>query len=249
MVTVYNKTQTNHEGMPRLRMVLLRSYDGYNWEFLADVDRWGEHREGQWTDIMQNINMYLAITPDAVFPMFCRAEEWSNTEAHNVRYGRAYRFDKASLEAYEEWPLQYVLTDKEITHIEGIEGNILLNSDLSDLKFNAYYYRADGDVSEQISMDQAFVYGLDTSKLGEQTVTVDYKHFRTVFTVNVVESTGDTPSGGDAPTDSDKPSDSDTSPDTGDNAAIVLFGSLLALSALAAGVLLTPDIRKKLLNR
>ena len=39
---------------------------------------------------------------------------------------------------------------------------------------------------------------------------------------------------------------SEDNSDTGDNAAIVLFGSLLALSALAAGILLIPDIRRKL---
>ena len=39
---------------------------------------------------------------------------------------------------------------------------------------------------------------------------------------------------------------SEDNSDTGDNAAIVLFGSLLALSALVAGILLIPDIRRKL---
>ena len=41
------------------------------------------------------------------------------------------------------------------------------------------------------------------------------------------------------------PSDS---ADTGDNAAIMLFGSLMALSILAAAVLLIPDIRNKLMK-
>ena len=36
--------------------------------------------------------------------------------------------------------------------------------------------------------------------------------------------------------------------DTGDNTAIVLFGSLMALSVLAAGALLIPNIRKKLMK-
>ena len=40
----------------------------------------------------------------------------------------------------------------------------------------------------------------------------------------------------------------DTNSDTGDNATIVLFGGLLALSVLAAGVLLVPDIRKRILQ-
>ena len=41
---------------------------------------------------------------------------------------------------------------------------------------------------------------------------------------------------------------SEDNSDTGDNTAIVLFGSLMALSVLAAGVLLIPDIRKKLMK-
>ena len=41
----------------------------------------------------------------------------------------------------------------------------------------------------------------------------------------------------------------ETISETGDNTPIVLLGSLLALSMLAGGVLLTPDIRKKLLNK
>jgi hypothetical protein len=43
----------------------------------------------------------------------------------------------------------------------------------------------------EIAVENAFVNGLDTSKLGEQTVILDYKHFRTVFNVNVVM--GDAP--------------------------------------------------------
>ena len=39
---------------------------------------------------------------------------------------------------------------------------------------------------------------------------------------------------------------SEDNSDTGDNTAIVLFGSLMALSVLAAGALLIPDVRKRI---
>ena len=42
---------------------------------------------------------------------------------------------------------------------------------------------------------------------------------------------------------------SEDNSDTGDNAAIVLFGSLMALSIMATAVLLIPNIRKKLMNK
>ena len=41
---------------------------------------------------------------------------------------------------------------------------------------------------------------------------------------------------------------SEDNSDTGDNAAVVLFGSLMMLSVLAAGALLVPDIRKRILQ-
>ena len=225
MVTVYNFAVSYNNGYPRHRISLFKSTDGYNWDFLCDVDRWGDISDGGRHDIMQNVNMYMTITEDYVFPTFARAERYSAENAHNIQFGRIYRFDKTKLEV-QEFPQEYIIDGKHITYIEGIEEQITQNSDyIANKNFVVHYY--DGS-SDEIALSQAMVTGVDTSTLGKQTVTIDYNDFRAIYEVEVVNS-GD-------------------NSDTGDNAAIVLFGSLMALSVLAAAVLLIPDIRKKLMK-
>ena len=191
MATFYNIPTALHLGLPRLRVALLKSTDGFNWEYLCDVDRWGDVYNFNSGHIMQGVNMYLSVAKDYVFVSFSRSEEFQPGNNHRKQLARMYRFEKSKMDAYDVWPQEYVIQENTITHIEGTAETITLNSDLSDVVFDVYYYRADGDVKDQVPMDQAFINGLDTSKLGEQTVILDYKHFRTVFTVNVVK--GDAP--------------------------------------------------------
>lgn len=185
MSTFYNIPVTHHLGLPRLRVALLRSTDGFNWEYLCDVDRWGDVSTPTKGHIMQGVNMYVTATKDYVFVSFSRSDAFKAGYNHRKQVGRLYRFEKSKLVAYDTWPEEYIIPDSAITHIQGREINILQNTDLSQLMFDVHYYAAE---SEAVSMDKAFVEGLDTSVLGQQTVTLDYQHFRTVFTVNVVEA-------------------------------------------------------------
>ena len=185
MATYYNIPTTHHLGLPRLRVALLRSTDGFNWEYLCDIDRWGDVSDIDKGHIMQGVNMYVTATKDYIFVSFSRSDAFRAGYNHRKQVGRLYRFEKSKLVAYDIWPEEYIVSDNAITHIQGREINIPQNADLSQLLFDVYYYGAE---KEAVSMDNAFVDGLDTSVLGEQTVTLDYKHFRTIFKVNVVKT-------------------------------------------------------------
>lgn len=184
MATYYNIPAAHHLGLPRLRVALLRSTDGFHWEYLCDVDRWGDVSDTDKGHIMQGVNMYVTATKDYLFVSFSRSEEFKAGNNHRKQVGRLYRFEKSKLVAYDAWPEEYRIPEDAITHIQGREISVLQNTDLTDLLFDVYYYAAE---SSAVSMADAFVDGLDTSVLGEQTVVLDYKHFRTVFKVNVVE--------------------------------------------------------------
>ena len=187
MVTVYNIPLKFNGGFPRQRISLFKSTDGYNWDFLCDVDRWGDVSDGGRRDIMQNVNMYLTITEDYIFPMFARSERWDET-AHNMHFGRVCRIEKSKLEV-QEFPKEYIVDGKHITYIEGVEEQITLNSDYSAKKFVVHYY--DG-TSEFISLREATVSGVDTSVLGKQTVTVDYENFRAIYEIEIVKGAAPT---------------------------------------------------------
>ncbi|MBQ2785126.1 MAG: exo-alpha-sialidase, partial [Oscillospiraceae bacterium] len=277
MVTVYNFSASFNNGFPRHRISLFMSKDGYSWDFLCDVDRWGDISDGGRRDLMQNINMYMTITEDHVVAMFGRAERYSATEAHNIKFGRFYRLDKDKLEV-QEFPQEYIIDGKHITYIEAapVIKEYTLNGEFTveGNEIIVHYY--DGS-TERVDMAEATVIAPALDALGKVNVIVDYELFRAVYTVEVVNgdstNTGgeadpddsNSNTGGEAdPDDSNSntggeadPDDSnsntggetdpdDSNSDTGDNAAIVLFGSLLALSALAAGILLIPDVRKNL---
>ena len=183
MATYYNVPVAHHLGLPRLRVALLRSTDGFHWEYLCDVDRWGDVSDIDKGHIMQGVNMYVTAAKDYIFVSFSRSEEFKAGNNHRKQVGRLYRFEKSKLTAYDTWPEEYIIPEDAITYIQGREIDILQNAELSDLLFDVHYYAAE---SEAVSMDKAFVEGLDTSVLGRQTVTLDYRHFRSVFTVNVV---------------------------------------------------------------
>jgi len=188
MATFYNIPSTKHLGLPRLRVALLKSNDGFNWEYLCDVDRWGDVSDTDKGHIMQGCNMYVTVTEDYVFVSFSRSEEFKAGNNHRKQVGRLYRFEKDKMVAYDAWPQEYIIPDKTITSIEGKQEQLLLNSPYEENTFTVHYYNAE---SEEIAVKNAFVSGLDTSVPGEQTVILDYKDFRTIFTVNVVA--GDEP--------------------------------------------------------
>ena len=176
---------------PRHRVVLLRSTDGFNWDFMGDVDRWGDVSSTSRGHSMQSVNMYICVGDEYVYVTYTRSD-MSSTDAHNLQVQRLVRFEKSKMKAYDQWPAEWIPNDKMITYIEAVPAatELAQNATLSmtENKIKVHYY--DG-TSELVDFADAFVKAPNTATLGEKKVVVDYKHFRTVFTVNVVE--GDAP--------------------------------------------------------
>ena len=205
MVAPYNLSPGFGYNHPRFRNVLLRSYDGLNWEFLADVDRWGQITDYNHANIMQQVNAYICITEDYVFPTFSRSDQFlaDAGHSHHMQIGRLYRFEKDKLDVYDEWPSEYVIPDKEITCIEVMPGKTRVELNDSDplagttVKVN--YYNAESetyDLAELMDMKdadkpRAFAVLPDLSTAGVKSVAIDYRHFRAVYTLQV--GMGDTP--------------------------------------------------------
>ena len=199
MAAPYNLTAGFGHNHPRFRMVLLRSDDGLNWEFLADIDRWGQITDRNHSNIMQQVNAYICITEDYVFPTFSRSDQiLADAEhSHHLQIGRMYRFEKDKLDAYDVWPTEYVIPDKEITSIELIlqKDRVDLNDPnlLTGAKIKVNYYNADPeyvdlaeamDLTKNTDQPRAFVKLPDISTAGIKSVVLDYRHFRSVATVS-----------------------------------------------------------------
>ncbi len=187
--TLYNPPYDVGNSRPRHRIALLRSYDGLTWEYLADIDRWGDISDGGRAEIMQNVNMKLNFSEKYIFPSFSRSEQYKNdSSSHNLQLARIYRFEKSKLKAYDKWPQEYVIDPKAITHIEAmpqaIEYKIGEEFNPDTVKVRIEYY--DGS-SEIIPLADTNYTVPDLSTPGEKKVTVDYKLFRDVYTVQVGE--------------------------------------------------------------
>ena len=186
MATFMQIPSAYDNGFPRLRVVLLSSEDGLNWNFVADVDRWGDVSDADMGLIMQGVNMYLAVDKDYIFVTFSRSEAFSDSGSHNLQVGRLYRFEKAKLDTYDEWPAEYIINPKELLYIEAdplstyvAEGE---SFDPTGSKLILHHY--DGTTS-QIDMTDAFVNQV-VGPNGEALVYVDYKYFRSTFTLTAV---------------------------------------------------------------
>lgn len=196
MAYPYNIPSRTGSGFPRQRVVLLRSTDGYNWDFVCDVDRWGDVADTDTGFTMQNVNMNLMIMEDYIFVGYSRSDIHAET-THRIQLGRLYRFEKDKLEV-QEWPKEYIIPDKAIVTVEGIYQDIPYYAGRAEYKetdvlkypiegyLKLYYY--DGTVG-YVSMDEVKIANLSTVKLGEQEIIADYNYFRARYTVNVVPST------------------------------------------------------------
>lgn len=185
LATQYNIRGTLRSGHGRHRVALMRSYDGYNWEYLCDVDRWGDLSDTDRGHIMHCVNMYLDITDDYVFVCFSRSERFAET-THRIQEGRMFRFDKDKLTAYEEWPAEYAVKDNAIVSIEGISDDVMTQSNYStEGIFKVYYY--DG-TTELVNLRDAIVSNDSLRLIREKDITIDYKFFRTVLRINVVDT-------------------------------------------------------------
>ncbi len=189
MAMLYNPTRqfrfNQRNGVwDRHRVVLLKSTDGYNWDFVCDIDRWGDVSDTNMGDLMQNQNMYISVSEDYIYIQFSRSEAYS-TDSHNEGFGVVHILEKDKLPEVDGkgLPAEYVIPDKAIVAIEGIAADKYTANSAFNCQVKAYYY--DG-TSALLNMEDVYVTEPDMSVAGEQKVIVDYKGFRDVFTINVV---------------------------------------------------------------
>lgn len=105
MIWVYNDLYASLINyLPRDRLALARSYDGKNWEYLMDVERWisPNVKKGR-RSIVQILDPGLTATKDYLFITIGRSEK-EGKQGHNEQRLRVYRIKKAGLMPYTEWP-------------------------------------------------------------------------------------------------------------------------------------------------
>jgi hypothetical protein len=107
MVWVYNdKNDSELVFLPRSRLALARSYDGINWEYMMDVERWISPDRADGRAITQILDPSLTATQDYLYVTIGRSEKIGDS-AHNFQKLRVYRIDKSKMSVYEAWPTEY----------------------------------------------------------------------------------------------------------------------------------------------
>ncbi len=192
MSTIYMAPYSLGHGRPRHRIALLRSYDGITWEYLADVDRWGDISDGGRAEIMQNVNMRISFSEEYVFPLFTRSEQYeNNSSGHNIQLQRIYRFEKAKLKAYDEWPKEYYIDPKAITNVTAnpMKTKYAVGEKISknDIQLLVSYYDESTDLKWVSEFEGAAITCPDMSTPGKKKVYVEYKLFRDVYEIQVGE--------------------------------------------------------------
>lgn len=108
MIWVYNNDTDHPKVMfPRSRLALARSYDGENWEYLMDVERWLSPDDPSGNPIVQMIDPGLTASSKYLFIHMGRAEEDVDKSTHNAQKLRIIRVEKDKLRPYGSWPLEY----------------------------------------------------------------------------------------------------------------------------------------------
>ena len=189
MSTIYMPPYSLGNGRPRHRIALLRSYDGINWEFLADIDRWGNISDGGRAEIMQNVNMNLGFSDEYIFPLFTRSEQYqNNSTGHNIQLQRIYRFEKSKLKPYDVWPKEYYINPKAITNIianpRKTEYAVGETIDAKDVELLISYYDNSTDLTT-VAAANGVITAPDMSTPGRKKVIVDYELFRDVYEIQI----------------------------------------------------------------
>ncbi len=203
MVFVYCEPAAWKAVQPRTRLVLVRSTDGKNWEFLMDAWRWDDVPDDRVTHINQIVDPSITVTEDYVFVLSGWSEESGSTYHQNQRQ-HILKLKKSDLTPYEEWPDIYQPNAKEITSIEALPPTRTLYEkgealELDGGRIRVHYY--DGS-SEEISMSASGIAisepdlninytsvfsSPDMEKTGVKILRTDYKNFGANFTIQVVE--------------------------------------------------------------
>jgi hypothetical protein len=106
MVWVYNNPDDNDIiFLPRSRLGLARSYDGKNWEYLMDVERWISPARKDRRTIVQILDPSLTATDKYLFVTIGRSDRIGKS-GHNHQRLRVYRIEKDKLRPYRFWPCE-----------------------------------------------------------------------------------------------------------------------------------------------
>jgi len=107
MVWVYNNTDdTDIVFLPRSRLGLARSYDGINWEYMMDVERWISPAKKDRRIITQILDPSLTATEDYLYVTIGRSDRAADN-GHNHQRLRLYRIEKSKLKPYDSWPTEF----------------------------------------------------------------------------------------------------------------------------------------------
>lgn len=200
MLLVYNEAVTWGAIFPRTRLVLLKSTDGKNWDFLMDCKRWDDVTDDRLTNINQIVDPSVTVTEDYVFVLTGWSEQTSGG-SHNLQKQNILKLRKVDLTPYETWPENYA-EEKDIIHIRATAPtktgyNVGEELDLTGGFITVSYY--DG-TSETVSLidsnvkitepDLTIRYtsvfaAPDMSVSGEKILRVDYKNFADTFRITV----------------------------------------------------------------
>lgn len=107
MVWVYNDTyDTEIPYLPRSRLSLARSYDGKDWEYLMDIERWVSPNKKNRRAIVQILDPSLTATEKYLYITIGRSDKASE-HAHSQQRLRLYRIEKNKLTPYKQWPCEF----------------------------------------------------------------------------------------------------------------------------------------------
>lgn len=188
MCMFYNYPDYQGHGGARLRVSLFRSYDGLNWNFLCDVDRWDAESGGPQEALFHATNCYIEIGEDYVYPCYGRNEMWQ--PGNNVLRSVFHRFEKSKLVDHEI-PKEYNIDDKEILCIEAIPVQVDFRPgdefSVAGNKILIHYY--DG-TTELMDMEDAYIYEVpDMSKEGIVNVKAVHKLHTATYEIAITAET------------------------------------------------------------
>ena len=107
MIWVYNNTEdTDIVFLPRSRLGLARSYDGINWEYMMDVERWISPAKKDRRIITQILDPSLTATDKYLYVTIGRSDRAADN-GHNHQRLRVYRMEKSKLQPYSIWPTEF----------------------------------------------------------------------------------------------------------------------------------------------
>ncbi len=107
---------------PRSRLALARSFDGVNWDYMMDIDRWIGVNDGDDHPVVQFIDPGITTSQNYLYVTAGRSEkdvkptdpDGAAWQAHNAARLRVYRIDKTKLTPWparssdnKKWPDEY----------------------------------------------------------------------------------------------------------------------------------------------